>query len=58
MREASHAQRMEEAARVQALKDALDVSSGESTAECELPGRCLCRRQSPVSSPRAAFCMV
>jgi hypothetical protein len=30
---------MAEAARVQALKDALDVSFGESSTECNVPGR-------------------
>jgi hypothetical protein len=30
---------MAEAARVQALKDALDVSSGQSNTERDLPGR-------------------
>jgi hypothetical protein len=56
--EAARAQRMAEATRVQALKDALDVSSGESSAEGDFPDRCLRRRQAPVSSPGAAFCIV
>jgi hypothetical protein len=46
------------AAHVHALKDVLDVSSGESSAEGQVPGRRLRRRQAPVSSPGAAFCIV
>jgi hypothetical protein len=49
---------MAEAARVQELKEALDISSGESITECDLPGCHLRRRQAPVSSPGAAFCIV
>jgi hypothetical protein len=37
-REAARAQRMAEISHVQALKDSLDVSSGESSAECDLLG--------------------
>jgi hypothetical protein len=46
---------MAEAAHVQVLKGTLDVSSGESSAECDLPGYRLCRRQALVSSPEAAY---
>jgi hypothetical protein len=38
-REAVRAQRMAEAARVQPLEKALGVSSGESSAKHDLPGR-------------------
>jgi hypothetical protein len=55
---AARVQRMAEAARIQALKEALNISSGESIAECNLPGRRLRRRHAPVSSPGAAFCLV
>jgi hypothetical protein len=42
-REAARTQRMAEAARVQVPKGTLDVSSGESSTVCDLPGHRRCR---------------